>query len=143
MRVWHEADHPRDPRGRFSGRGAWVKKVDDRLISGQNWPDQLSQRVKADNPGVKLDLYRSSAGHVVLSRIVVPQRSQGTGSLIMGEITRLADDNRDTLALDPSSDFGGTKSRLVKFYRRFGFVENKGRNKDYGISEAMYRPPAR
>lgn len=31
-------------------------------------------------------------------------------------------------------------SRLREFYKRFGFVENKGRDKDYEISEAMYRP---
>ena len=29
----------------------------------------------------------------------------------------------------------------MKFYKRFGFVENKGRKKDFTISEGMYREP--
>ena len=45
------------------------------------------------------------------------------------------------VALTPSSDFGGNKSRLTEFYKKFGFIENKGKNKRYEISEAMYRDP--
>ena len=32
-------------------------------------------------------------------------------------------------------------SRLKDFYKQFGFVENKGRNKDFTISDSMYRLP--
>ena len=34
-----------------------------------------------------------------------------------------------------------SQARLKKFYKKFGFVENKGRNKDFEISELMYREP--
>ncbi|WP_228155383.1 GNAT family N-acetyltransferase [Acinetobacter sp. ACNIH2] len=80
---------------------------------------------------------------ITLHKIIVPEtaRSQGVGSKAMKEIIDYADSTNKTLALTPSSDFGGNKKRLVEFYKRHGFVENKGRNKDYEISEAMYRSP--
>ncbi|MDD2505591.1 MAG: hypothetical protein PHF21_04935 [Bacilli bacterium] len=39
------------------------------------------------------------------------------------------------IILTPSDEFGGDKKRLIQFYKRFGFVENKeeikGHFKDY------------
>jgi GNAT superfamily N-acetyltransferase len=80
-----------------------------------------------------------------LSQIVVPkdQRSQGIGSAFMNQLTDLADANGRTVTATPSIDFGGSSvARLKDFYKGFGFVENKGRNKDFSISDSMYRPPA-
>lgn len=81
-------------------------------------------------------------GIINLSQIVVPKeaRSSGAGTRAMQQLIDYADLTGQVITLTPSADFGGTKSRLVDFYKRFGFVENKGRNKDYEISEAMYRP---
>lgn len=78
-----------------------------------------------------------------VSKVVVPdgQRGQGHGSRFMTDVCDYADRTEQTVTLTPSADFGGNKARLVEFYRRFGFVENKGRNKDYEITETMYRPP--
>ena len=45
------------------------------------------------------------------------------------------------LFLSPSDEFGGNKKRLIEFYKRFGFVENKGKDKDFEIFESMYRLP--
>jgi GNAT superfamily N-acetyltransferase len=137
--TWNEADHPRNEDGEFAKRLS--AQIGERLLSGSTWPDELSQQIKAEHPDVKLDLYRTRGG-VNLSRIVVPERSKGVGTAIMRRIVEIADRNGDTVTLTPSADFGGNKARLVKFYKRFGFVENKGRNKDYEISETMYRPPS-
>ena len=53
-----------------------------------------------------------------------------------------ADANSWILSLSPSTDFGATsKKRLEKFYRRFGFVSNHGRHKDFTINEEMLRLP--
>lgn len=81
-------------------------------------------------------------GTINLSKIIVPQneRSTGKGTQAMQSLVDYADRTGQRITLSPSTDFGGTKSRLVQFYKRFGFVENKGRNKDYEISETMYRP---
>ena len=93
--------------------------------------------------GVKLSL-QEREDQIVLSKIVVPEgeRGGGSGSAAMEEVARYADENGKVLSLTPSTDFGGSSvSRLKKFYKRFGFIENKGKNKDFSISESMYRAP--
>lgn len=102
--------------------------------------DQLLAGLIAEFPGLKLDLF-GNGQTVILSRIVIPdnQRNAGAGTKVMNRITAWADQNRKRIALTPSADFGGNKKRLTEFYKRFGFVENKGKNKDYELSEAMYR----
>ena len=103
----------------------------------------LQKSIEAKAPGVKLSL-GGGEDYTTLSKIIVPkeQRNLGTGSKVMDDVTKWADESGETVALTPSSDFGGSKAKLVPFYKRFGFVENKGRNKDYAISESMYRLPA-
>ncbi len=93
--------------------------------------------------GVKLDLLKGRH-YWTISRIVVPPeaRSQGAGSQVMKAICADADAVDATVSLTPSTDFGGTSvARLVRFYKQFGFVENRGRNKEFAISESMYRLP--
>lgn len=104
--------------------------------------DDLVTSIKAANPELKIDL-TGDGGTVNLNKIIVPEgdRSAGVGSSVMTQITDWADANGKKIALTPSTDFGGNKTRLVKFYKRFGFVENKGRNKDFTISESMVREP--
>ena len=93
-------------------------------------------------PGVDFDLMQKD-DLATLAKVVVPknQRGQGTGTDFMNALAKAADEDGATLALSPASDFGGNKARLIEFYKRFGFVPNKGRNIDYAISESMYRPP--
>lgn len=94
--------------------------------------------------GIELGLKGSPTSNILsLHKIVVPEamRNQGTGSKAMQDIINYADSQNKTIALTPSSDFGGNKNRLTGFYKKLGFVENKGRNKDYEISESMYRSP--
>lgn len=80
-------------------------------------------------------------GVVTVSKIVVPEanRGQGVGARAMQQLIDYADANGLHVALTPSEDFGGNKSRLGDFYRRFGFVENKGRNRVFSVSESMVR----
>lgn len=60
----------------------------------------------------------------------------------MQELVEYADRTGQKVMLTASTDFGGSSvKRLKDFYKRFGFVENKGRNKDFAISETMYREP--
>jgi GNAT superfamily N-acetyltransferase len=84
---------------------------------------------------------------VILDSLIVPKdkRNQGIGSQIMQEITNYADSVGKRLELSPGQkdDFHGTtsKNRLTRFYKRFGLVENKGRNKDFSTNKTMYREP--
>jgi GNAT superfamily N-acetyltransferase len=84
---------------------------------------------------------------IILDSIIVPkeQRKQGIGTKIMEELISYADSVGKRLELSPGQkdDYNGTtsKRRLVNFYKRFGLVENKGRNKDFETSKTMYRNP--
>jgi hypothetical protein len=94
--------------------------------------------------GLILDVYESAKTPLItLSRIEVPKqmRNTGMGTKALEELTQYADESAKTIALSPSKNFGATSvDRLKDFYKRFGFVENKGKNKDFSISESMYRP---
>lgn len=105
--------------------------------------DRFRERVAEKYPDVKLDVHESSSGHIVVSRIVVPKskRDKGTGTAIMDDLTELADEYGKPMALSPSTDFGGNKEGLKRFYKRHGFVANSGPNKDYTTQEAMVRMP--
>lgn len=59
----------------------------------------------------------------------------------MNDLTTLADKHNKRISLSPSNDFGGSVKRLKEFYKRFGFYENKGRNKNYQFMETMIRRP--
>lgn len=100
-------------------------------------------RHKWNDLGVKNFAYPNK-GIISLSQLVVPKeaRNKGVGTKFMQELTSIADEHQHTITLTPSSDFGGTKTRLVDFYKRHGFVTNSGSNKDYTISDTMYRKPA-
>lgn len=93
-------------------------------------------------PDLNVDLMAKD-GSATLSRVVVPKesRNSGRGTEFMNELTKAADVDGSVVQLTPSSDFGGNKARLINFYKRFGFVENKGRNKDFEFFESMYRRP--
>jgi hypothetical protein len=95
-----------------------------------------------DSAGIKNSISERN-GIISLSLIVVPMdaRNQGIGKNAMRQLIEHADKYRKKIVLTPSDDFGGNKSRLIKFYKGFGFTENKGKNKDYEVSESMYRMP--
>lgn len=91
-------------------------------------------------PSVDFSLLQKG-NQATLSKVVVPkaERGQGTGTSFMQALTKAADEDGTQLALSPSGDFGGSKSRLIDFYKQFGFVPNKGRSIDFSISESMRR----
>ena len=102
-------------------------------------PKSISEKYKQS--GVESSI-TERPNEITLQKVIVPKeaRGAGVGSRFMNDLIQYADEQGKTVSLTPSADFGGNKSRLTEFYKRFGFVENKGKNKDYEISEAMYRP---
>ena len=107
--------------------GLGIKSVDDLV---------------AKYPDVKIDA-SVNKNDINLSRIVVPKdmRNQGVGTQVMNDLSEYADSIGKRITLTPSSDFGGNVGKLKGFYKELGFVENKGRNKDFSTREAMYREP--
>lgn len=79
-----------------------------------------------------------------LSRIEIGKelRGRGLGTKAMEDLIHLADQYGMLTTLSPSTDFGASsKERLKRFYRRFGFISNKGRHKDFTLFDSMYRLP--
>lgn len=78
-----------------------------------------------------------------ISLIVIKEdeRGEGYGREIFEAINSYADSTGKTVTLTPDSFFGTSKSALVRFYKTLGYVLNKGKDKDYEISELMYRKP--
>jgi GNAT superfamily N-acetyltransferase len=106
--------------------------------------DALSK--KWEQSGVRIDAFASEAnpGTITLNKIEIPKamRGQGLGSAAMQDLVQHADATGQTIALSPSTDFGGTSvDRLRRFYKQFGFKDNAGRNKDFRLRETMYRTP--
>lgn len=78
---------------------------------------------------------------ISIDLIITKEKNTGAGTALMNEVCEYADKNNKIIILSPSDEFGGNKKRLIEFYKRFGFVENKGKNKEFGIFESMYRLP--
>ena len=111
-------------------------------VSGYNVPDELIKELGEIHPDV--DAFLSIKGdQITLSELQMPKdiRGQGLGSRFMDILTAYADRNGMTIALTAAGDFGGSRAGQERFYKRFDFVENKGRNKDYRIGENMLRRP--
>ena len=93
--------------------------------------------------GVEVSISEES-DKITLNKLIVDKdaRGSGKGSEYMNTLTEYADATGKRITLTPSKDFGGSSvSRLKAFYKRFGFVENKGKNKDFEESDSMYREP--
>lgn len=91
-----------------------------------------------------VQLSLSELGDIIsLNKIIIPedQRGTGIGSEVMKKIIEYADANQKIISLTPTEDYGGKKSKLIKFYKKFGFVDNKGKNKNFETRDTMIRNP--
>lgn len=79
---------------------------------------------------------------VFLVEVHEDEQYMGNGTDFMSDLCEWADKNGKTITLTPSDDFGATSvGRLTKFYKRFGFVENKGKQTDFTTKQNMHRKP--
>ena len=129
-----------DAAGGVTAGSAMIPKPSNALAMGIK---TSLEGIRAKYPNVKLNVYDTPQG-ITLSRIEVPkgERGKGIGTSVMADLTAIADENGLPVALSPSGDFGGSVGRLKEFYSRFGFVPNKGRSKDFRISESYVRNPS-
>jgi len=108
--------------------------------------DALSKYIKEKHDLKHFNAFDTDHG-IRLNMIEVPKeaRKMGVGTKAMQDLIDYADANGKRIILTPGLQdaIHGTtsRSRLVKFYKKLGFIENKGRNKDFTISEGMYRDP--
>ncbi len=101
--------------------------------------------VEKENGGVETSMDEFE-NKIVLNKIELEKedRKKGNGTRAMQKIVDYADQVGKRIELTASTDFGGSSvGRLKDFYKRFGFVENKGKNKDFSTRETMYREPVK
>ena len=106
--------------------------------------DRFEAQINSQYP-VSFYVYTRGDDAIELSKIVVEkkERKSGIGTEIMEKVAKFADEKGLIVHLDPSTDHGATSvNRLKKFYSRFGFVPNKGRNEDYRFRGGMIRHPS-
>ena len=112
--------------------------------------DDLYEWLDATKEELGLDIFDVTIlrnGDLLLNQIIVPRdsRKSGVGTQVMEWLCQLADHHGIRIWLTPmkkNREHGTTSMRrLVDFYKRFGFVLNRGRNKDYRLQEMMYRRP--
>lgn len=116
----------------------------DESIDVEGFAQQLKQKYNLKDLWMN-DLDRRNA--IELSSIIVNRDAQksGIGTQVMTDIVNFADEHGKIIVLNlgVKDKIHGTtsKSRLRKFYTRFGFVNNKGRNKNFEFMSAMIRNP--
>ena len=104
----------------------------------------IEDELKQKYPDIRFELYPNEKyKRIYLTGFMVPHniRETGIGTSFMNDLTNLADQYGYKLTLTPSSGYGGNVDRLKDFYQRFGFVFNKGDNRDFTHKEDMYRDP--
>jgi len=120
-------------------------KVQEVQEDGGNDPIEKFETYIKDRHAVEVFSLYAYNDDIKLDTIIVGDKKQGTGTAVMNELVAFADKLKKRVILSPAvkDDHHGTtsRSRLVKFYKRFGFQENKGRNKDFSVSAGMIRNP--
>ena len=127
----------RPPQGAATGRTRG-QAMPDYYDSADTFQDHWNSL------GVKNRTNIYGGKYIKPNMIVVDEvnRGAGLGTQFMEDLTRFADAKGLQIRISPTKEFGATSvNRLKSFYKRFGFVENSGRNKDYAISDTMYREP--
>lgn len=94
----------------------------------------LEGKLITQYPGLKLFMWESE-DRIEVKEIVVPKelRGRGIGSAVMQAIKDYARSVKKPVTLSPSPS-PGKKAALDRFYKKHGFVVNKGRNVDYRLS---------
>ena len=98
---------------------------------------------KYDALGMACWIYLKGSDAIEVASIKVKdksQRRQGLGTALMGEITALCDKYNLLCVLTPD-DTESSKTGLLRFYKRFGFVSNMGNKKDFRFRNSMIRHP--
>jgi hypothetical protein len=76
--------------------------------------------------------------------IIVRDRKQGVGTSIMQELCEFADQHTAEIRLKPASksDYAATtsRSRLVRFYKRFGFIIDRRDSNATGAPTLVRKP---
>jgi len=128
-----------------------LKKLLEQIESGiENKVAAFERTLQLLYPEIdRVGIYFEKAnGSLFLSDLYIKEefRGQGLGSKVMNSIIQFADNNNLPVVLIPEPDDEDVSPKqLVDFYKKFGFVLNKGKKTDYSFSDpfatTMYRLP--
>lgn len=119
--------------------------VKDKLGMSEKKENVKDIASKYKEHGLEADVYDTPHG-IELSKIALPKdkRGEGIGSSYMEDLVGHADKHQKRVLLTPDTSFGATSvNRLKDFYKKHGFVENKGKHKDFSTRHSMYREPVK
>ena len=142
-KIWDELkDQYNDNYEAIVGTLKKILKINE---SFRNWLQENTSFIKEIKEKYKnsfkiINIYEFN-NKISIDLIIAKEQNSGEGTKLMKDICEYADKSKKIIILSPSDDFGGNKKRLIEFYKRFEFVENKGKNKDFEIFESMYRLP--
>tara|TARA_B100000900_G_C20538526_1_gene699384 strand:+ start:1114 stop:1476 length:363 start_codon:yes stop_codon:yes gene_type:complete len=80
---------------------------------------------------------------IEFNQVVIRKHSRniGIGSDILKTVTEYADRVGKIVTLTAADDYGSDLKRLKKFYQRFGFIFNHGKNRNFKYRDTMLRYP--
>ena len=142
-KIWDELkDQYNDNYEAIVGTLKKILKINE---SFRNWLQENTSFIKElkekyKNSFKTINIYEYN-NKISIDLIIAKEQNSGEGTKLMKDICEYADKSKKIIILSPSDEFGGNKKRLIEFYKRFGFVENKGKDKDFEIFESMYRLP--
>ena len=142
-KIWDELkDQYNDNYEAIVGTLKKILKINENF---RNWLQENTSFIKEIKEKYKnsfktINIYEFN-NKISIDLIIAKEQNSGEGTKLMKDICEYADKSKKIIILSPSDEFGGNKKRLIEFYKRFKFVENKGKNKDFEIFESMYRLP--
>jgi len=90
------------------------------------------------------ELYKTKSGFLKLAKIEIFPKYQrmGYATQVMNEIIAHANKEDATIILTPDPYLHNlTKNNLIDWYKKLGFIMNKGKNKDFTHQELMQKFP--
>ena len=115
----------------------FLKKLDNSKIIFAT--DEIKEKYNLKELTISKTL-NDNDDYITLNKIIVNSKGFGNGTIFMKDLCKWADMYGKIICLTPSDSFGASSiSRLKKFYKKFGFIENKGQKSDFNIKETMYR----
>ena len=91
------------------------------------------------------ELYKTKSGFLKLAKIEILPKYQRMryATQVMNKIIAHANQEGATIILTPDPYLRNlTKNNLIDWYKKLGFIMNKGRKKDYMHQELMYKLPS-
>lgn len=107
--------------------------------------DFYEQKIKLGKTIVGEIEFNSDRGeYLTLDKILIKKefRGKGYGEEAMRQIIEFADKHSKTIILTPDSLWGSNKNKLIQWYKSLGFIMNKGKKKDFGHQQLMYKLPS-